>query len=113
MKDCVFCKIANHESSASIKFENEEIIAFDSIEPAAETHILFVPKKHISTFLDINLKDSELFIKMISAVQEFITRNNLQEGYKLVFNGGKYQAIQHLHWHLLAGNLENEAEKRT
>lgn len=111
MEDCVFCKIIKKEIPTDLQFENEEVVAFNSIEPAAETHILVVPKKHISTFLDIKFEDSELFSKMISVVQELVSMKNLSQGYKLIFNGGKYQTIPHLHWHLLAGDLDSVESK--
>lgn len=107
MQDCVFCKIAKKEAPSSIEFENDSVIAFKSIEPVAEIHILIVPKKHIDTFLDIN---DNTVLEMTKAAQQIIKEKKAEGGYKLVFNGGKYQAIKHLHWHLLAGELENKKD---
>src|SRR3989339_1436806 len=97
-EDCVFCKIINKEiPTKNIRYEDSDIIAFDSIDPVAKTHILIVPKKHIISFLEIN--DDYDFSKIIKAAQKIIVENKIELAYKLVFNGGKFQTIQHLHWH--------------
>jgi histidine triad (HIT) family protein len=106
MEDCIFCKIAKHESPATVELENESVIAFANIAPIAQTHILIIPKKHIETFIDLD--SDEMLGAMREAVQEIIKKNNLEGAYKLVFNGGRYAQVRHLHWHLLAGKLENE-----
>lgn len=108
MKDCIFCKIASHESPAKIELETEGVIAFGSIAPAAETHILIVPKEHISTFGDLEEKHKSILMEMAKVAQKLIEMKKIEKGYKLVFNGGKYQSIKHIHWHLLGGKLEDE-----
>ena len=47
MEDCLFCKIINREIPANIVFENDNILAFEDIEPQAPIHLLIIPKKHI------------------------------------------------------------------
>jgi histidine triad (HIT) family protein len=102
MTDCIFCKIVNKESPAEIVFEDEGVVAFKNINPVAETHFLITPKAHVDKFMDAS---GEAFAKMVDAAQQVIKKNNLGEAYKLVINGGKYQAVPHLHWHLLAGKM--------
>lgn len=108
MEDCIFCKIIKRELPSSIQFENDSIIAFSSNKPVAQTHILVVPKKHIENFLAIKEEDKDLMSDMTKVSQELVQKLNIKHGYRLVFNGGKYQIVQHLHWHLLGGNLEEE-----
>lgn len=105
MQDCIFCKIANKESQATIEGENEHAIAFANIKPVADTHILVIPKKHIHSFLDI--VEAEILEHMMRLAQEVIKNKKIENAYKLVFNGGKYQAIPHVHWHILGGDLED------
>lgn len=88
--------------------ENEFVMAFESIAPVSEIHILVIPKAHISTFLDIENK--EVMHHLTSAAQEIIWQKKIESGYKLVINGGKYQAVKHLHLHLLGGKLEDERD---
>lgn len=108
MDDCIFCKIIRLELPSKIEAETEEVIAFRSIAPVASTHILIVPKKHISNFMNIAEDDDKLFSELIKVSQILIKDKKIEGGYKLVINGGKYQSINHFHWHLIAGNLEKE-----
>ncbi len=107
MSECIFCKIVNKELEASLVFENDSTVVFKSKFPVSETHVLIVPKKHISTFLDL---DDKTIIDLKNAAKEAIKRLEISDGYKLAINGGKYQMIPHFHWHLLAGRLENEKD---
>jgi len=106
--DCVFCEIGKHNASAKVEFENDSVIAFPSIEPAASTHIIIIPKEHVATFEDLEEKHKDILIEMAKAAQKIIEKKKISKAYKLVFNGGKYQSIPHIHWHLLGGNLENK-----
>lgn len=110
MDGCIFCQIAAGKANASVKHETENIICFDSINPVAKHHILIVPKVHIESFDAISSDNKGLIIDMVESAQQLIKDLKLGHGYKLVFNGGVYQAIPHLHWHLLAGKLENESD---
>ena len=108
MSDCIFCKIVNEESS-KILVETDNLIVISDINPSADTHILIIPKKHTPTVLDINKKDKELVFEMVEIAQKLIKEKKLSDGYKLIFNGGKYQFVPHLHLHLLGGNMKKEA----
>lgn len=104
MEDCIFCKIIKGELPSDKVYEDNDVIAFNNIEPVADTHILVCPKQHIQNVLNISSKFN--FSKITAVVQKLINEKDLQGGYKLVINGGKYQFVPHLHIHLLAGNLE-------
>ena len=47
--DCIFCKIAGGEIPSEKLYEDDEMMAFDDINPAAPVHFLIVPKEHIPT----------------------------------------------------------------
>ena len=68
MEDCIFCKIINKEIPSEIVYEDEKVIAFKDINPAAPIHILVVPKKHIETLLDVSKEDKDSFIDFINQV---------------------------------------------
>lgn len=108
MENCIFCKISSHEASAQIALENDDVIAFKSIAPIAQTHLLIVPKKHYKAVIDID--DPKIMFAMKEAVSSLVATLNLSGGYKLVFNGGRYQEVPHVHWHLLSGELENNSD---
>jgi len=63
MEDCIFCKIIKREIPSEIVYEDDEIIAFKDIQPAAPIHILIIPKKHISTIVDIEREDEAVIRK--------------------------------------------------
>lgn len=79
-------------------------MAFLDINPAAEVHILVVPKEHIGTFLDLNNEHKDLLSEMIQVTQLLIKKDKKVENkYRVSFNGGSLQIVPHLHWHLLGG----------
>lgn len=107
MNDCVFCKIINKEVPATIHFETDEVLAFDSIDPVSDTHILIVPKKHIGSFMEAGVEDVSSFLGLTTVAQGLVTEKGIGSGYKLVINGGRYQTVPHLHLHLLGGKFKD------
>lgn len=108
MSDCIFCKIVKGEVPSTKEAETEHVLAFRNIEPVAEHHVLIIPKNHIESVLHLTKEDKEVFFEMAEVAQTLVKEKRIGSGYKLVFNGGRYQSIPHLHWHLLAGKLEDE-----
>lgn len=104
MSDCLFCKMAKGEITPNIVFEDDEILAFNDIQPQAPVHILIIPKKHIGTLNDAD--DALLLGKLMQTTAQLAKNLGIaEEGYRTVINcnekGG--QAVYHLHIHLLAG----------
>ncbi|HDO36117.1 MAG TPA: HIT domain-containing protein, partial [Nitrospirae bacterium] len=58
--DCLFCKIVKGEIPAKVIYEDEKVLVFEDINPQAPVHTLVIPKKHISTLLEITGEDNEL-----------------------------------------------------
>lgn len=104
-QDCIFCKFVANEIPVSKVLENDLIFVFPSNQPAAETHLLILPKKHIANFMSV--KDLAVWEGMRQAAQQLIQEYNLGSSYQLVFNGGSYQHVPHLHWHLLGGKVRS------
>jgi len=108
MAKCVFCAIANGESPARIRFEDDDVVAFDDINPKAPIHILVVPKKHIRSMRDLRGSDEKLIGHMMMVIKKVAEEADLKEtGYKVVINTGKEagQLVDHLHAHILGGKL--------
>ena len=104
--NCLFCKIANHEISANIVFDDHEFLGFRDINPQASTHILIIPKRHISSINDTNLDDEILLGKLLLRAKQLAQQENLAEnGYRLVINTNMHggQTVNHLHIHILGG----------
>lgn len=99
--DCIFCKIANKEIKSNIIYEDDDAVVFPDIHPVAPTHLLIVPKSHVSEFLAV--EDPNLFQKVFVIVQKMIEREGLKnKPHRIGINGGGAQDIDHLHIHLIA-----------
>lgn len=99
MTDCIFCKIVKKEIPKEFKFEDEKIVAFDDINPAAPIHLLVIPKEHIPDFFEI--KDQKTQNGIFKAIQHLIEKTGLdKKGYRIEVNGGGAQDVFHLHFHL-------------
>lgn len=106
MEDCIFCKIIRKEIPSEIVYEDDEILAFKDIEPVAPIHILVIPKKHISSLVELSKEDEQLVGKIYSKINEIAKKQGvLEKGFRVVVNCGEDggQAIKHLHFHLLGG----------
>lgn len=110
MADCIFCKIAGGEAPATIRYEDEEVVAFDDINPKAPVHVLVIPREHIESSLDLTADEDELVGKMVRVATRIASKEGIDEdGFKLVINTGKNagQLVDHLHLHLLGGKTLN------
>ena len=70
MENCLFCKIINGEIPSEKVYEDEEILAFKDIHPKAPVHILVIPKKHISSAMEIEEQDEALIGKMFIVIKK-------------------------------------------
>ncbi len=106
MTDCLFCKMVSGEIQPDTVLETDDILAFRDINPQAPTHILIIPKKHISTLNDITVGDTEIMGKLFQVAKEIAAQEGLAEpGYRTVMNCNAHggQAVYHIHLHLLGG----------
>jgi histidine triad (HIT) family protein len=104
--DCIFCKIISKEIPSEVVYEDERILAFKDINPAAPTHILIIPKKHIPTLLDLQPEDSDIIGHIVLTANKLASQYGLEEqGYRLVSNCKENagQTVFHIHFHLLGG----------
>ena len=105
-KNCLFCQIANGETPSEILFENDTLVAFKDINPAAPVHLLFVPKRHIRSINDLTESDRPILSELLMAAKNMAARHGIVEsGYRLFINveRGGGQVIFHLHLHLIGG----------
>lgn len=101
--NCVFCGIVSGQIPAQKEYEDEQILAFKDVKPAARTHVLVIPKNHIENFEYLDTQHQEIVGKLQMAVGQLVRKLNIADGYKVVVNGGQYQQVKHMHYHLLAG----------
>ena len=68
--DCLFCKIAEGSIPSKKVFENDRVLAFHDIAPAAPVHILIIPKKHIATMNDVTEEDDALIAELFTVARQ-------------------------------------------
>ena len=103
--DCLFCKIGRKEIPAKLVYEDEEVFAFEDINPQAATHLLICPKKHFASLDEAMPTDQSLLGKVQLVAAQLARERKLTAGYRTVFNTGRGagQTVFHLHLHLLGG----------
>ena len=104
MADCLFCMIAQGEIPADLVNQDDEFIAFRDINPQAPTHILAIPREHVTSLNDAS--DPSLIGNLVLFAKKIAADEGIDEsGYRLVMNtnadGG--QTVFHLHAHILGG----------
>lgn len=104
MGDCIFCKIINGEIPTDKVYEDENIFAFNDINPVAPVHVLFVPKKHFSSLNEV--QDEKILSSLLLAIQKYAKEIGVDKnGYRTVINTNKDagQVVFHMHVHLISG----------
>ena len=111
MEDCTFCKIIKGEIPSNKVYEDEEILAFHDINPAAPIHILVVPKKHIESLAHLEKEDEALVGNIYGVINKIAEEQGFKdEGFRVIVNCGENggQEVMHLHFHILAGKKLGE-----
>jgi len=105
MSDCLFCKIVSGEIPSKKVYEDEHTFAFEDIDPKAPTHVLVVPKKHLTGLKESTTADAEIIGRCHLTAAKIAKDRKIEEGYRTVLNVGPKsgQSVFHLHVHLLGG----------
>ncbi len=103
--NCIFCKIAAGEIPSRKVYEDEDVIAFHDIRPAAPVHLLIVPREHVPTLADANAAHQALLGKMLLLAPKLAQEHGATNGFRVVVNNGPDggQEVYHLHVHVLGG----------
>lgn len=108
MKNCVFCKIANHQAPANIVIEDNDIMAFMDIDPISDGHVLIIPKKDIK---DLHTLSYDLGAKIMNAARKVadVLKNEFQyDSVSLMETNGAFQDVPHFHLHIYGRNIGND-----
>lgn len=106
MKDCIFCRIVSHGTSAKVVYEDELALAFEDLNPQAPVHVLVVPKRHIESVDHADSGDSALLGHLVRTCATVARKKGIVDsGYRVVTNTGPSagQSVFHLHFHVLGG----------
>ncbi len=106
MSDCLFCKLAAGVIPCDKVFEDDEFLAFRDISPQAPTHVLVIPKRHVSSTADLGPEDAAEAGRLVTTATRISRELGLDDaGYRWVINCGEDggQSVSHLHLHILGG----------
>lgn len=103
--DCIFCRIARGEIPCRKVYEDDDLIAFHDINPAAPVHFLVVPKVHVENLYDADIKHQQVLGKMLGLVGQMAREQGCDDGFRTVINNGRVgrQEVYHLHMHVMGG----------
>jgi histidine triad (HIT) family protein len=105
---CIFCEIAEKKRPARIIYEDDHALAFEDVNPQAPVHTLIIPKKHISTNIEIEKEDNALIGHLFQIANKIAKDRGIAErGFRLVMNCNPEsgQTVFHIHLHILGGRL--------
>ncbi len=105
-EECIFCRIIAGEIPADIVYQDEDFLAFRDIMPKAPTHVLIIPKTHVTSTAELTDGQEELAGRLIIIAKNLAEKEGIaKKGYRLVINCGSEggQIVPHLHLHLIGG----------
>lgn len=105
MSDCIFCKIARGEIPCRKVYEDDEVLAFHDINPAAPVHFMLIPKLHLASLAEAGDAHAALLGKMLLLAPRLAREQGLENGFRTVINTGKGggQEVFHFHIHVIGG----------
>lgn len=114
MDNCLFCKIAAKKIPAAVVYEDDELLAFKDINPAAPVHLLVIPKRHVATLSDTTPEHTAMLGRLLALAPKLAEEhgcavvhgaNGPEGGYKTLINSGPNggQEVYHLHLHVIGG----------
>ena len=106
MSDCLFCKIVAGDIPATKVLETDGSLAFRDLNPQAPTHVLVIPKEHVTHAGELTRAHATLLGELFETAARVAEQEGVAEaGYRLVFNVGEDSgnSVPHLHLHLLGG----------
>lgn len=102
--DCIFCRIIAGEIPSTKVYEDEQILAFQDIEPQAPVHVLVVPKQHVEGAAGITAETAPAVAHIFEMIPQIAEKLGLKD-FRVVTNNGESagQTVHHLHFHVLGG----------
>lgn len=103
----IFARIIRKELPADMVYEDDAVLAFRDISPAAPVHVLVIPKGEYCSFDDfVSKAGSEEVALFFATIRKVAHAQGLAEsGYRLITNHGAEacQTVLHFHVHIIGG----------
>ena len=91
--------------------ETKNLLAFHHPSPIYPVHILIIPKRALTSLADLTPRDTDFTVDLFIVVQNLVKEFNLEpQGYRLICNGGAYQNVPQLHFHLVSGTPTDSSQ---
>ena len=105
MDNCIFCRIVKGELPSTKIYEDDEIVAFNDIQPIAPVHFMLVPRKHIASLAEVSGDDAGVLGRMLALSGKLAKQQGSTDGFRTVINTGRIgrQDVMHLHIHIIGG----------
>ena len=105
MQDCVFCKIVRGEIPSKKVYEDDDILAFHDINPAAPVHFMLIPKRHIDSLAHATADDAMVLGRIMTLTGRLAKEQGSPDGYRTIVNTGRIgrQDVMHVHVHVVGG----------
>ena len=106
MSDCIFCKIAAGEIPCRKVYEDDDVLAFHDIHPAAPVHFMLIPKRHVASLAECDDSHRDVLGKILLLAPKLAKEQGLADGFRTVINTGRGggQEVFHLHVHVIGGS---------
>jgi len=103
--NCLFCKIVAGNIPAKRVYEDSLCLCFADVNPQAPTHLLLIPRQHITSLAHVEKEQLPLLGHLMATAADLARSAKLDKGYRIVLNTGADggQTVDHLHLHLLGG----------
>lgn len=100
--NCIFCKIAAGILPCKEVWQSENLLAFHDLYPRASTHVLLIPKHHISGIADLKEGDKDWAGEFMLGIAEVARVLKLEHYYVRIHQGAESgQQIFHMHAHIM------------
>ncbi len=106
MSDDFYCdNVLNGKIEVDKVHETDNVIAYHHTNPFWQTHIVVIPKRHISSLLTLESSDDELFLELFEVIRKVADSVVAEKGAaRVLTNLGEYQDSKHLHFHVYSGD---------
>lgn len=103
---CIFCKIVRGEIPSRKVYEDDQVLAFHDIHPAAPVHFMLIPKAHVDSLAHVGEQHEQVLGRMMVLAHRLAKEQGSPDGFRTIVNTGRVgrQDVFHLHMHVLGGS---------
>ncbi|MDR0325632.1 MAG: histidine triad nucleotide-binding protein [Oscillospiraceae bacterium] len=100
--NCIFCKIIEGSIPSAMVYQDDKLVAFNDINPAAPVHVLIVPREHIASAAAVTDAHAGLMGHIWATIPKIAAKLGIQDNFRVITNSGGEagQTVFHLHFHL-------------